>query len=793
MKINFKRVLRELNVYKGRTSMALIGILIGVTSIGFVLSAYAILEREMNSNYMSTNPSSISLKVRNLDSNGIELVKGMEKNIDIEARKTLVARVDRGNGTKGTIYLFAVEEFNNLKVDICSLEKGEFPKNSSEMVLERDSLKNLSNIKNGYDENILINLPGGNETMMNLSGKVHAPNLAPASMEKYSYAFLTLEGLQKLGYQGWYDEIHLVSYDNRFDRVKLQKSAEEMKERLVQAGYIVDKVDVPVPGKHPHGDQLNSLLFLLQAFAVICLFVACIIIVNLLNFIMSKQTKQIAIMKAMGANTFDIAIPYFLYVLIISIVAIIISIPISIALGCGYSNFAASILNFNITSYRIPFLVFLVQAITGIIIPILASFYSVYRSSKITVKEGLSEQIISKRTPKDKNFSIRKLFYNTNSKIKIPINNVFRKKGRTALSILALATGGVLFITSQNIVASINNMVNKSTKVFYFDYDIRLFGQYTEDKLMQTLSTIDNVDKVEVYKSDTASFKNLDGIDSTSYLIKVLPQNSKLIDFKFLEGSRTTDCNKSIIINKALLDEENWIKVGMKINMEVGGKSELVTVAGIVTELPPIPTIYLNTDSYEKYFNGVGMQNILISAKPRDQEDQIKISKAIEEEFKASGINIAQNWNINLLRLAFVEHLNVIVTFLSIISLMAVLVGGLSIASSISISISERRRELGILRAVGVNSIQMIKMISFEVILMGLAGWLIGLIIAYPISIYAGNYFGQIFLHSNLNNTLSIPGAIMWLVISIVVSFISGNIPARMAANTTLSEMLTYE
>lgn len=793
MKINFKRVLRELKLYKGRTAMALIGILIGVTSVGFILSAYTILNREMNTNFMNTNPSSITLKVKNLDSNAIKLVKGMENNIDIEARKTSIARVDRGNGTKGTIYLFAVEDFNNLKVDICSLEKGEFPKNSSQMALERDSLKNLTNLQNGYDENILINLPGENETIMNLSGKVHAPNLAPASMEKCSYAFLTLQGLQKLGYKGWYDEIHIVSYDNRFDIEELKKCAEKIKESLAENGYIVDKVDVPVPGKHPHGDQLKSLLFLLQAFAVISLFVACIIIINLMNFIMSKQTKQIAIMKALGANNFDIALPYFLYVLIISIVAIIISLPISILLGCGYSNFSASILNFNITSYDIPFWVFLVEAITGIIIPILASLYPVYKSCKINVLEGLSEQITSKNTTKDKNSPFRKLFFYANSKIKIPINNVFRKKIRAALSILALATGGILFLTSQNIVESINKTTTKSTQIFSFDYDVRLYGQYPEDKIIKTLSTIKDIDKGEVYKSDTGTLKNLDGVDSSNYNIKVIPQNSKMIDFNFIEGSKITDSDNSIIINKALLDEEKWIKVGMKIKMEIGGKSEVVTVAGIVTELPPIPTIYLNNDSYEKYFNGVGNQNIFISAKTKDQEAQINISKALEEEFKTSGISIEQNWNINLLRKSFVEHLKVIISLLSAISLLSVIVGGLSITSSISINIQERKRELGILRAIGVSSKEMIKMISLEVIFMGLAGWLVGIIIAYPISIYAGNYFGQIFLHSNLNNTVSIGGTIMWFVISMVVSFLSGYIPARVFSNTNLSEMLTYE
>ena len=75
--------------------------------------------------------------------------------------------------------------------------------------------------------------------------------------------------MSELFLSGTYDEIHIVSYDNRFDREDLKKSAEGIKECLLQNGYIVDKVDVPMPGKHPHGDQLKSLLFLLQTFAVI--------------------------------------------------------------------------------------------------------------------------------------------------------------------------------------------------------------------------------------------------------------------------------------------------------------------------------------------------------------------------------------------------------------------------------------------------------------------------------------------------------------------------------------------
>jgi hypothetical protein len=213
-------------------------------------------------------------------------------------------------------------------------------------------------------------------------------------------------------------------------------------------------------------------------------------------------------MKSTGANTRDIAIPYVVYVLLISIGAIIISIPIANWVGSVYSDFAAGILNFKISSYEIPFWVYIVQVSAGILIPLISSIYPIYRNCKITVKEGLAEQTDSNKNIKSNLSLIRRVINKSNTKIAIPLNNVFRKKGRAILAILALATGGVLFMASQNIVASINNTANVSMNTFRYDYDIKLYGQYPDDKILETLSGIKVIDKAEIYKSRKSFLKS---------------------------------------------------------------------------------------------------------------------------------------------------------------------------------------------------------------------------------------------------------------------------------------------
>ena len=231
----------------------------------------------------------------------------------------------------------------------------------------------------------------------------------------------------------------------------------------------------------------------------------------------------------------------------------------------------------------------------------------------------------------------------------------------------------------------------------------------------------------------------------------------------------------------------------MTVIMEIQVIREKVIVAGIVNEVPPMPGIYMNKDTFEDLYGSSNRQNIIISTKNLALNEQLTLSKEIESVFKAQGIEIGENWNIGLYRKAFIDHLKIIIDFLSVVALLAVFVGGLSISSAIGISTSERRRELGILRAIGANARQTIFMISMEGVLMGGAGWLLGLVLAYQISIRIGNYFWQIMLHSDLSYASSVPGALIWLAISLGASLLSGLIPARKTAYAQLREMLAYE
>jgi ABC-type lipoprotein release transport system permease subunit len=84
-------------------------------------------------------------------------------------------------------------------------------------------------------------------------------------------------------------------------------------------------------------------------------------------------------------------------------------------------------------------------------------------------------------------------------------------------------------------------------------------------------------------------------------------------------------------------------------------------------------------------------------------------------------------------------------------------------------------------------------MVLAEVLLMGIISWMAGTALSYPVSRWVGNYFGQIFLGMDLQNTLSLPGLIQWLFIASIVSIVAGFLPEWKAISSSLREMLAYE
>ena len=120
----------------------------------------------------------------------------------------------------------------------------------------------------------------------------------------------------------------------------------------------------------------------------------------------------------------------------------------------------------------------------------------------------------------------------------------------------------------------------------------------------------------------------------------------------------------------------------------------------------------------------------------------------------------------------------VLIAFVSI----SLIVSSIMIGVITLISVQERTKEIGILRAIGASKRDVSGMFNAETIIVGFAAGLLGVLVTYllciPINLIL-NYFTGI---ANLRAFLPIEAAIILVAISVLLTLVAGIIPSRSAA-----------
>ena len=112
---------------------------------------------------------------------------------------------------------------------------------------------------------------------------------------------------------------------------------------------------------------------------------------------------------------------------------------------------------------------------------------------------------------------------------------------------------------------------------------------------------------------------------------------------------------------------------------------------------------------------------------------------------------------------------------------------------TMSMNVLERTREIGVMRAIGARDMEVFKLVIQEGIFIGMLSWAIGMVIAIPITLLLDNVVGVAFITTPMKFIYSMNGVVIWLVLVIIISYLSSLLPARSATRLTIREILAYE
>jgi len=135
---------------------------------------------------------------------------------------------------------------------------------------------------------------------------------------------------------------------------------------------------------------------------------------------------------------------------------------------------------------------------------------------------------------------------------------------------------------------------------------------------------------------------------------------------------------------------------------------------------------------------------------------------------------------------------DIVVNMLLLLAVIVALVGGIGLTGSLSISVVERTREIGVMRAVGARTPTIMAMFVMEGVLQGLFSWVIVVPLSFVLGRFMSDALGQAMFGANLDYQHNFNAVIVWLVIILVVSILASILPAYNATRISVRDSLAY-
>jgi putative ABC transport system permease protein len=775
------KAMRDLTRDKPRAILVLAVMALGLIACGTILDSRTLLSREMDRNYRETDPASASLFLAEDGREALRIAKTFPGVAEAELRERLVGRV-RVAGTWMPLWIYVCPDPAATRIDKFKIENGAPSPAPGEILIERAAM-GFSKARIGRE--IEVELPGRDPENLRVIGTAHAPGLAPAWMERIAYGFVSQEGAEGLGFSRQPLELKILSSGDRLDVDANRRLALALETELASRGIGTTRAEILPPGKHPHASQMNSLLYLLGFFGIMAFILSSVLCASTISSLMARQRRESGILRAIGASGGRIFSGYLALAFSISAFSLAISLPAARLLSIAYAHYAAGILNFTIASTAIGIAPFIAQIILGLIVPAAVTAIPLYAQSRMSVSDCLSDNSLSEKTrkPKKSAKSGKAPGFAASS---LPLRNAARKPLRLAFAALAIGIGMALFLAAGSIRTSIKWTIDNSAEAQSFDIALWLSASASQEDFRSALAGLNGLDRVALAVRTNAVLVNPDGSASDrAFNATFLAPEQGIIDPEKSEGAWLDTAEAGSFVVNNLLANREGLKIGRQMTIRVGGKEIEGRISGIVKETIGFPTLYAALAPGQK-----------TNAAYLDMKEGADIGGAcaeLERLLRASGFSVERISPLSEMKTAIEEHMVLITTFLSAASLMVFLVGLGAIASAIGLSVLERTREIGVLRAIGASPGRIMAMIGAEGAAMGGIGYAIALCLSIPLSMAASTLFGIIFFESPLSFRPDLGLAAAVLPFALAAGFLAALAPGFSAARKSVTQNLRYE
>ncbi|CAG0942203.1 partial Macrolide export ATP-binding/permease protein MacB, partial [Anaerolineae bacterium] len=693
--------------------------------------------------------------------------------------------------------VLALDDFDEQKYELVQLKDGRWPK-KDDIGIERLAAQFL---EKDIGDTIIFKI-NDMERELPISGKIRHPFVPPPMFFDLAFFFMDPQGMERLGIPaGMFNAAYLQV--TPYSEAHAKEVATDVKDRLAKQNIGIAQTQYEDPDKHWGRAFMEGFVLVMQLLAVISLLMSVVLVYNTVNALVTQQTDQIGILKAIGGKSTTIVQVYLTGVFVYGLLALLIALPLGAFLAFGITQYFLNLFNIDYDQFRVSSDAIIFQVISALAVPLLAGVLPVLGGARLTVREAIAsyglgadfgsnwldrmvERIGARFLP---------------SHYATSLGNMFRRKGRLFLTQFVLIAAGTMFLMVMSLSSSIGLTLDKIYERRKFDATVELARPQNIERMVETAKAIPGVEKIEVRYVHSANvlvggrLTREAGVGST---VEGVPPGSDFL-IPFMVGGRWLQPGDgNVIVTTKELAKKSGVTVGDTITLNLGelGKSDWqiiglydpVFAGGFNADIAYVPqdSLFIATQRLSR--GGT----LYVRTSTHDAASVAAVTTQLKELFESRGVKVTISLTEPEARTSNEAQFGIVTSMMLALAIIVAIVGGIALMGTLSISVVERTKEIGVLRAVGARSRTIMSMFVMEGALQGLFSWLIAVPLSLLVSPPLADALGQTMFNASLSYKFNAAAIVSWLIIILVISVLASIIPSRNATRISVRDSLAY-
>ncbi|MGE5141031.1 MAG: FtsX-like permease family protein [Rudaea sp.] len=788
-----RKAYRDITKRRLRSLLTIAGVMIGVAGIAAIVSTGENLAAAQQAAYANASQADISFWVWDAPPSTIRAVDSLPNVRAAELRSEYFTRCNwltsSGSGrTARDVSVKGIADFEDLQVDQVFLKSGRLPK-EGEFVAEQSAVQ-AAPLHIG--DTVTCRARGGGPWLrLTLVGVVQSPNYPSATILDYLTFFTPSSDANRLlgtaGSNGLV--VRLASTD------QARETADEIVKLLDRRGISHGTPTIRDPQNYVGRRELDALLLLLLAFSVVGLVTSGFLVANTLAAIVAEQVGEIGTIKAVGGTRGQILTIYLVAAGLYGLAGTALGLVVGALLSWKLFDYVGSLLALD-TRFEVSPAGMVLGIAVGLGVTLVSGSLPAFSATYIPIKQALESYGITSTFGQGRLDRFLRRLTTLPPLAAMSLRNLARRQLRTLVTVFVIAIAVAVLVAGQAVSQSVDSAIDGLFKTYRADAWV-YFGDYVSTTFADTLRGLPFVKRSEVWSLDDTWVTSSARFGQVAARARLwgLPADTTLYSAKVVRGGwYGTDETDAAVVSSDLALAQG-LDVGDWIGIEAGNKSRQFRIVGIAVD----NSVFLGSQVAGKVFV---REDVLADMRGRpgyglffavlfDAHDSVSVQDRLDQiTARFKGYEISSDSAAREVRGAK-EQTRILSLALVAMSVLVGLIGALGMMNTLTLNVLERRREIGVLRSLGASDKNLIQAFLTEGLTLGAAGWVVGLVLGYPLGMLLVRIMQSVLFQ--IDYVFTIPMMLISFAFAVLLSGAASLFPALGAARLKVGQVLRYE